>query len=123
MEDSKTLLDEEIVMLLNDMANMEAGSDEKRRAVENLDRLYKLKIEEQRAQSEDDDKYVTRVLKETEQKNQTILQWVKIGVEATIGLGGLVIGAINYHKGLKFEENGTVTSTFFKSIIGKKPGK
>lgn len=48
----KTMLDEEIERLLSHIASLSYGSDERKAAVSELDRLYKLRIEETKNEQE-----------------------------------------------------------------------
>lgn len=90
---------------LKSAENMEDGSQEKLRAIEYVERLEKLKNDENRSNGDEKDKWVDRVIK--------------------IGLGLLEIGAplalyaVFLNKGFKFEETGTYTSTTFKNLFGR----
>lgn len=85
--------------------NMEDGSQEKLRAIEYVERLQKLKLEEQKSESDKKDKWIDRS--------------IKIGL-ALIEIGApLALYAIFMNKGFEFEKEGTFTSMTFKNLIGR----
>ena len=85
--------------------NMEDGTPEKLRAIEYVERLQKLKLEEERSESEKKDKWIDRT--------------IKIGL-AVIEIGApLALYAIFMNKGFEFEKEGTFTSMTFKNLIGR----
>lgn len=137
-ENIKDLLDRQIVTEIENLDSLESGSKEKSAAVEDLAKLYKLKIEEFKADWEVDDKIsrrdAEREAREQEQENheeemsrQTTLENSKLeeakkdrviriiiaGVELTVPL---IFYGIWMHKGFKFEETGTITSSTFRGL-------
>ena len=123
MSELKKMLEDQIETEIQNLAILEPGSEDKVKAVTNLDKLYRLKLEEEKIKLEDDDKIAMYTIKKSESKFDKILNGVKVGGEIVLGLGSLAAYAICFMKGLKFEEEGTVTSSFLKSLVGKKPGK
>ena len=164
--DIKNLLDEEIERLLTHIKTLGYGSEERKAAISELDRLYKLKIEEtkneqdykkdceRRAQERElheADEALKRAQLEQELKlhqadealkrdqmaqerefheaddkskrellsDQGIERYFRYGAMALELVLPLVAYGVWYHKGLKFEETGTVTSAMTKNLIAR----
>ena len=107
-ENIKELLTEQIAGEFGDLASISAGTEEHARAVDDLVKLYKLKIDE-------DQTDVSR----NEKKEQVFERYLKYGVE----IAGIVLPLLFYanwmSKGFKFEETGTFTSTTFRGLFGR----
>lgn len=109
MDNIKANLDVMIVKLLEEIESTDIGSDERAKAIAELERFHKLRIEETKAYKED--KYAFW---------ESIEKWANVGVN--LGLGVLGIIAYNYwlNKGLEFESNGGfVTSPMTKNLLSK----
>lgn len=137
-EELKELLGEEIKIEIGNLANMEPGSEEHSKAVDNLAKLYRLKIEEEknameiseqiylREQNkviEDERLEEQRIAREQEElykKDQLAKeirdQYLKYGLEAGLGLVTLMFYGYWMKKGFKFEETGTITSKTFMGL-------
>ena len=141
-QDNKIKLDEVISTAIDGLDALEDGSDEKKQAVEDLAKLYRLRIDEEKAiwessekldrqdmeknQHEADNKLREEdlTLSEAQMKADKTHRYISYGLEAA----GIVLPLIFYgtwmRRGFKFEENGTFTSTTFRSLFGKfKPTK
>ena len=105
MDETKELLNEEIKYILEDLSNLPEDSEERTMMVDNLVKLYKLKIEENK-NSEDN----------AAKKKDQYLRYV-------IDIAGIVLPLIFYGvwmgRGFKFEEKGTFTSQTFKGLINR----
>jgi hypothetical protein len=108
MVNNKKLLDEQIKMEIESLCLMETGSEEKEKEVENLAKLYKLRIEEDKNEREN----------ENVQKRDFIDK-VKIGVEVGLGALNLFITCYWMHKTFKFEETGSITSSAGRGMFNK----
>lgn len=129
------LLNEEIADEIKALSELEAGSDEKSAAIEDLTKLYKLRIEENKSSWDADDKYNRRIMDEkSNDKDDEIKQkqleeqvkdrYFKIGIAAAELMIPLMFYGIWMNKGFKFEETGTITSSTFKGLINRfKPTK
>ena len=107
MDEIKGMLDEEIKSEIENLNDIDIGSEEHTAAVDNLTKLYKLRIEENRNLSDADEKQ--KQLKEDKKA-----QWLRLGVEV---VGIIVSVAFSSHwmrKGYEFETNQTYTSTTFR---------
>lgn len=110
MNDNKKLLDAQIRVEIENLSIMEDGSEEKVRAVEHLAQLYKLRAEE------------------TKMRNDCLVSVFKIVVDGSIVILGTALSLKAYDKwfdkGLRFEQEGVVTSTIFKGLLNfVKPKK
>lgn len=105
MDETKELLNEEIKYILEDLSNLPEDSEERTMMVDNLVKLYKLKIEENK-NSEDN------AIKKKD-------QYLRYAIDTA----GIVLPLIFYGvwmgRGFKFEEKGTFTSQTFKGLINR----
>ena len=117
------LLSEEIAAQIKALSEMDSGSKEKSMAIDDLTKLYKLRIEENK-------KYNRRVMddesntKDCDFKERQIAEQVKdryfrVGIAAAELLIPLICYGIWMNKGFKFEETGTFTSLTFKGLINR----
>ena len=117
----KVLLDEEIKSTFQQLGNLNPGSKEKTIAVDDLVKLYKLKIEE--TKSELDSKEKSEISKYNERLERDKLaeqvkdRYFKVGIAAAEIILPLVFYAVWMRRGFKFEENGTYTSTTFRGLF------
>lgn len=129
-KDCKELLEERLVTEFEGLKTIEPGTAKHEQAVDNLVKLYKLKIEEDKAVNNEklemrrlDNEEVnfehSRVDDAEKEKKHRVMQYIGYGLQ---GLG-IVVPLIAYGKwyrdGLEFEKTGTVTSSFLKNLIGK----
>ncbi len=124
------LLNEEIAAQIQALSELDSGSKEKSAAVEDLTKLYKLRIEENKSVWDADEKYNRRMMdgesstKETDFKERQITEQVKdryfrVGIAAAELLIPLMCYGVWMNKGFKFEETGTYTSSTFKGLINR----
>lgn len=121
MAELKEMLSEEIVGQLNDLNTMEAGSEEKARAIADLEKVYKLHIEETKVEFDHQERVDQRVMNaenELKKMAEDSRRW-KIGTALTIG-GGIGAYAWKHYwlsKGFRFEETGTICSNILKQYV------
>jgi ribonucleotide reductase alpha subunit len=138
MNDIKTLLDEELKVEIENLSVMENGSEAKASAVDDISKLYRLKIEELKLEQEREqianeqakleqekarlDYERSKLDREIhEQKNDRI--W-KTALDGITTAATLIFYGVWMRKGLKFEETGTYTSSTFKGLFSRfKPTK
>lgn len=124
------LLNEEIADEIKALSQLEPGSDEKSAAIEDLAKLYKLRIEENKSSWDADDKYNRRIMDEKSNENDDEIKkkqieeqikdrYFKVGIAAAELMIPLMFYGIWMNKGFKFEENGTITSSTFKGLINR----
>lgn len=117
------LLGEEIKSEIENLASMKKGSEEHTNAVENLAKLYKLRIEELKNAREaelkerqiDDDAEIRGAQLAEDVKNQ----YIRFGLD----VAGIILPMLFYaswmKKGFRFEETGTFTSTTFRGLFSR----
>lgn len=127
-EEIRNLLGEEIKVEILDLSTLEPGSKEKSTAIDDLAKLYKLRIEETGNELDFNEKYDTResdnILKKDQLEEQVKDRYFRFGVEAA----GIILPMIFYatwmKRGFRFEETGTYTSTTFRGLFNRfKPTK
>lgn len=128
-EEIKELLDEEIKSQIGTISGMDVEDENYSKAVDSLVKLHKLRIEEIKSISEQEERTYKR---ENDEKscelNEEIRQeqlseqkkdrYIRIGLEAAGILVPIVFYSVWMRKGFKFEESGTFTSTTFRGLFG-----
>lgn len=129
------LLSGEIAAQFKALSRLKSGSEEKSTAVDDLTKLYKLRIEENKSVWDADEKHDRRIMdgksvtKDNDFKERQIAEQIKdryfrVGIAAAELLIPLMCYGIWMNKGFKFEETGTFTSSTFKGLINRfKPTK
>lgn len=111
-ENIRDLLNEEISSEIKNLSSFRPGSEEQTAAVENLAKLYELRIEETKVEL-DFKENCERLM------DQVWDRYLKLGIE----VAGLILPLIFYahwmRKGFKFEETGTFTSTTFRGLFNR----
>lgn len=129
-ENIKNLLSEEIAAEIQALSELDSGSKEKSTAIEDLTKLYKLRIEENKSEWDTDEKYNRRIMedeanaREDEVKRIQLAEQVKdryfrVGIAAAELVVPLMFYGIWMKKGFKFEETGTYTSTTFRGLFNR----
>ena len=147
-ENIKELLNEEIAAEIQATSSLDSGSEEKSKAIEDLAKLYRLRIEETKSELDAEDKRSRRTLeseanvRENEIKKSQLDEQIKADVqdeqykrsqldeqvkdryfELGIAAAELLIPIMFYgiwmRKGFKFEETGTYTSTTFRGLFNR----
>lgn len=147
-ENIKELLNEEIAAEIQAISSLDSGSEEKSKAIEDLAKLYRLRIEETKSELDAEDKRSRRTLegeasvRENEIKKSQLDEQIKadvqdeqykrsqldeqvkdryfrLGIAAAELLIPLMFYGIWMRKGFKFEETGTYTSTTFRGLFNR----
>ncbi len=122
-EEIRDLLGEEIETEIRILSTLEPGSKEKSTAIEDLVKLYRLRIEETRNEWDFNEKYESRdsdiQFKKDQLKEQVKDRYFRLGVEAASIILPLIFYGIWMRKGFKFEETGTYTSTTFRGLFNR----
>lgn len=124
------LLNEEIAAQIQTLSELNSGSKEKSAAVDDLTKLYKLRIEENKSVWDADEKYNRRMMdndssanekdfKERQITEQVKERYFRVGIAAAELLIPLMCYGVWMNKGFKFEETGTYTSSTFKGLINR----
>lgn len=124
MDETMELLSEEIKSQIENLGDLEPGSEEHSKAVESLSKLYKLKIEESKNEAELVEKQKEEQFKKEQLAELKKDRWIKVGIAAGEILIPLVLYDIWMRRGFKFEETGSYCSQTFRNFFGKlKPTK
>ena len=97
IKDLSDLLEKEIKTEIQNLSILETGSKEKSTAIDDLTKLYKLRIEEESRKD----------------------RFLRVGVEAAGIILPLIFYGIWLRRGFKFEETGTFTSTTFRNLFNR----
>lgn len=149
----KDLLDEEIIAHIESLKTLDDGSKEKQSAIDDLNKLYRLKIDETRMGLEFEEKKERREMENTLQSDELIIKekqldaendarsceeqfkaeqlkeqvkdrYFKVGIAAAEIIIPIVFYGVWLKRGFKFEETGIFTSTTFRSLFNRfKPTK
>lgn len=136
-EEIRQALTDEILNQFDNLAQLSPGSKEQQTAVENVTKLYRLGLEDARADTDYDEKMYRREADEQREhdelekqareeefkRNQLSEQakdrYLRLGIE----VAGIVLPLMFYaswmKKGFKFEETGTYTSTTFRGLFNR----
>ena len=122
-EEIKDLLGEVIKSGIRDLSSLPSGSEEKSSAIEDLVKLYKLRIEETKNEWDFNEKYDAhesdKQFKKAQLKEQVKDRYFRLGVEAAGIILPLIFYGIWMRRGFKFEETGTFTSTTFRGLFNR----
>ena len=147
-ENVKDLLNEEIAAEIQAISSLDSGSEEKSKAIEDLVKLYRLRIEETKSELDAEDKRSRRTLeseanvreneikksqldeqikadvqdeqyKRSQLDEQVKDRYFKLGIAAAELLIPIMFYGIWMRKGFKFEETGTYTSTTFRGLFNR----
>lgn len=136
-EQIREALATEILEELEELGNLKSGSTEQTRAIDNLVKLYRVGIEEMKADTDYDEKYSRREMEVQHEQNELSRQereehfkreqleeqikdrYFKLGIE----IAGIILPMMFYatwmKRGFKFEETGTYTSTTFRGLFNR----
>lgn len=122
-EEIKEMLGEEIKAGLSDLSSLETGSKEKSEAIDDLVKLYKLKIEESKAEmdylKEIDEHERSDQAKREQLSEQVKDRYFRLGIAAAELVLPLVFYAVWMKRGFQFEKDGTYTSTTFRGLFNR----
>lgn len=124
MEKIHQLMDERIESEILSLDSLKPGSEEKTKTIADLEKLYKLRIEDQKLKQAESAASDERKKAELEQGQKRLDRWLNIGLQVGLAVGGWLCYDIWHRRGLKFEETGTVTSPLTRNLISRMlPGK
>lgn len=142
-EEIKVLLDKTIKSDILEIGKMDIGSEERKCAIEDLVKIYKLRIDEAKNDKDICEKREARIMEMDERREARFMErdtksrdkqedlseqvkdrYFKVGLAvAEIGIP-LVFYAIWMDRGFKFEESGAYTSSTFRNLFNRfKPTK
>ncbi len=115
----QTMLEEELEAQIKNLSRLGSGTKEKASAVEDVTKLYKLKLEEKKDLSETLDHAKEDELKREQLKREIIFRNVRLGTEVLIFIAELGFAWHWARKGFEFEKDGTFTSGTMKSLFSR----
>lgn len=136
-EEIRQVLADEILDQFNNLKNLDPGSKEQQTAVENITKLYRLGLEDVKADTDYDEKLYRRDVdaqheqdelekqtreeefKRNQLSEQTKDRYFRLGIEVAGIILPLMFYASWMKKGFKFEETGTYTSTTFRGLFNR----
>lgn len=136
-EQIRQALANEILSQLNNLSTLNLGSKEQQTAVENVTKLYRLGLEDVKADTDYDEKLyrrdvdaqheqdeLDRQAREEQFKKDQLAEQIKDRYfRLGIGVAEIVLPLIFYatwmKRGFKFEETGTYTSTTFRGLFNR----
>ena len=136
-EQIRQALADEILRQLNGLSALQPGSKEQQTAVENVTKLYRLGLEDVKADTDYDEKIYRRDVdaqheqeeldrqareeqfKKDQLAEQTKDRYFKLGIAAAEFVLPLIFYATWMKRGFKFEETGTYTSTTFRGLFNR----
>lgn len=146
----RDLLGEEIESQIGGLTDIELGSKEYSAVVEGINKLYRLRIDETKNELDYFEKQDRRAMEkeqheaedalkraqmaqeadfrereELAKKETDKIEWIRWGVGLGVQVLITTVGVFSYgrlfNRGLKFEEDGTFTSTMMKGLMSKMP--
>lgn len=122
-EEIKNMMDEEIKSQIEAISNLPSGSKEKAGAIDDLAQLYKLRIEQVKAEMDLDDKIDARDsedrFKQEQIRERAKDRYINLGMTAASIVLPLVFNWVWMNRGFKFEKDGTYTSTTFRNLFSR----
>lgn len=137
MDNIKDLLGEEIKTEIKSLSALNSGTKEKSMAIDDLAKLYRLRIDEIKNEAEVAEKQARREMEKEQSASdnsshrrtaqlerdrldeQVKERYFRVGIAAAELVIPLVFYGIWMSKGFKFEESGTFTSNTFKGLINR----
>nr|DAH22084.1 MAG TPA: hypothetical protein [Caudoviricetes sp.] len=124
MSEIQNLLDNEIVRRLKELDGMASGSKEIGVAIEDIEHLCKMRVEEKKLNGELESNAREERDKLLENAARAKDRYIRLGLDVAGLILPLAFYGIWMYKGFKFEESGTFTSTTFRSLFNRfKPTK
>lgn len=119
----KTILEEEIEDELNELSELELGSEKYDSAINGITKLMDRKIEMDKLESERKEKVETRDIendfRSKQMDDEKKDRWVRNGISVASILVPTVVTIWGTYKTLKFEETGTITTSMGRGFINK----
>lgn len=120
---SREMLEQEIKEDFEVLTELIPGDEKYSKAVDDVVKLYKLKIEEDKNSLDYNEKYEEGEkeiqLKKAQLEEQIKDRYFRLGVDVAGILLPLMFYGVWMKKGFKFEETGTFTSTTFRGLFSR----
>ena len=133
MEENKNieaLLDGEILTRIRELPKFQEGSQEKKNAISELEKLFalrndtvRLRVETEEKREKMDEEIAVHVReaqsKEKQLEEQKKDRWFKVIIAGVELIVPIIFYGIWMRRGFKFEKDGTYTSTTFRNLFSK----
>lgn len=130
MDNNTKLLNERIESLFEELASLQPGSEEYAKVSDDLNKMYKLRIEEIKIQNEDDEHYARRcmdkefheqemVAKGVESKGHMVERFVKLGLECAAIFVPCVVYGHWMRECLMFEKEDSFSHTTSRNLLNR----
>lgn len=122
-DDIRELLSEEIASEIKSLSQLDPGSKEHSDAVDNLAKLYRLRIDETKNEMDyreqvDRDTYDDQ-FRRFQFHSEEIGRYIRLGLDAAGIILPLMFYAAWMKRGFEFEKDGTFTSQTFRGLFNK----
>lgn len=118
-ENIKELLNEEIAAEIQAISSLDSGSEKKSKAIEDLAKLYRLRIEESKNELDAEDKRSRRTWSKTKRK-ENVMQKVKISKRVGRQLyrsSPTILTVVAFFKSLSYKSASLIQNTFSCTCI------
>ena len=119
MSSIQSLLDERIEKEIQGLSLLSTGTEQKTAAIEDLTKLYKLKIEEAKVEQAKEQSSNELELKQIDAKAQARDRWISYAVQGVLTIGGWIVYDIWFRRGLRFEETGSIRAPMTRNLLSR----
>ena len=127
MAEIKDLLAEKLKEDIQNLSKLDAGTEAKAKAIDGIATLYRLRIDEMKAETDRierwDQRESDRAHKDEQRKDQKLDRWLNVGVQVGLALISCIAYDIWHRRGLRFEETGTISSPMTRNLVSKMTPK
>ena len=117
MDKIQALLDERIE---KDIQNLDMlDGSQKSDAIDDLTKLYKLRIEDTKINVDQAVSAKELELKQKQANSQKVDRWINVGLQVGLSLASLIAYDIWFRRGLKFEETGSIGSPMTRNLLSR----
>lgn len=117
MDKIQVLLDERIE---KDIQNLDMlDGSQKSDAIDDLTKLYKLRIEDTKINADQAVSAKELELKQKQANSQKVDRWINVGLQVGLSLASLIAYDVWFRRGLKFEETGSIGSPMTRNLLSR----
>lgn len=117
MDKIQALLDERIE---KDIQNLDMlDGSQKSDAIDDLTKLYKLRIEDTKINADQAVSAKELELKQKQANSQKVDRWINVGLQVGLSLASLIAYDVWFRRGLKFEETGSIGSPMTRNLLSR----
>jgi len=113
------LIDEELMKELKDVGSIAIGTEDHQSAIEDICKLRKLQMDEERFEAEQSAAVSATEAKTQQDKGAKVEKIVRFAIEGGSFVASMVFYGIWLRRGFRFEENGTIRSTMHRGLTNQ----